>query len=106
MENIVEFLFVLSLYDDILNIVVKVLDWGEDGVSSVAEIAALRTSFRQEVAVWHKLDHPNVAKVQLRVSFTCRIWYDTMSNKSNSIHMLRDYANRCFDSLHLVLALF
>uniref|UniRef100_A0A9I9DB12 non-specific serine/threonine protein kinase n=2 Tax=Cucumis TaxID=3655 RepID=A0A9I9DB12_CUCME len=40
----------------------KVLDWGEDGVSSVAEIAALRTSFRQEVAVWHKLDHPNVAK--------------------------------------------
>ncbi|XP_023547481.1 serine/threonine-protein kinase STY8-like isoform X3 [Cucurbita pepo subsp. pepo] len=41
---------------------VKVLDWGEDGVSSVAEIAALRASFRQEVAVWHKLDHPNVAK--------------------------------------------
>ncbi|XP_022953502.1 serine/threonine-protein kinase HT1-like isoform X1 [Cucurbita moschata] len=41
---------------------VKVLDWGEDGVSSVAEIAALRASFRQEVAVWHRLDHPNVAK--------------------------------------------
>ncbi|XP_023514233.1 serine/threonine-protein kinase HT1-like [Cucurbita pepo subsp. pepo] len=44
------------------DVAVKVLDWGEDGVSSVAEIAALRTSFRQEVAVWHKLDHPNVAK--------------------------------------------
>ncbi|XP_022150280.1 serine/threonine-protein kinase HT1-like isoform X2 [Momordica charantia] len=44
------------------DVAVKVLDWGEDGVSSVAEIAALRASFRQEVAVWHKLDHPNVAK--------------------------------------------
>lgn len=68
---------------DILHTAVKVLDWGEDGVSSVAEIAALRTSFRQEVAVWHKLDHPNVAKVQLQVSFTRRIRYHTMSNKSN-----------------------
>lgn len=44
------------------DVAVKVLDWGGDGVSSDAEAAALRTSFRQEVAVWHKLDHPNVTK--------------------------------------------
>lgn len=45
------------------NITVKVLDWGEDGLATTAETAALRASFRQEVAVWHKLDHPNVTKV-------------------------------------------
>ncbi|CAL5367005.1 unnamed protein product [Camellia sinensis] len=35
---------------------------GEDGIATAAEIAALRASFRQEVVVWHKLDHPNVTK--------------------------------------------
>ncbi|KAF3455645.1 hypothetical protein FNV43_RR00284 [Rhamnella rubrinervis] len=44
------------------DVAVKVLDWGEDGVATAAETAALRASFRQEVAVWHKLDHPNVTK--------------------------------------------
>ncbi|XVF21725.1 hypothetical protein REPUB_Repub12eG0114900 [Reevesia pubescens] len=44
------------------DVAVKVLDWGEDGIATGAEAAALRTSFRQEVAVWHKLDHPNVTK--------------------------------------------
>ncbi|KAK8507322.1 hypothetical protein V6N12_008663 [Hibiscus sabdariffa] len=44
------------------DIVVKLLDWGEDGIATTAETAALRTSFRQEVAVWHKLNHPNVTK--------------------------------------------
>ncbi|RZC55762.1 hypothetical protein C5167_014614 [Papaver somniferum] len=44
------------------DVAVKLLDWGEDGVATTAETAALRTSFRQEVAVWHKLDHPNVTK--------------------------------------------
>ncbi|ERN01567.1 hypothetical protein AMTRI_Chr03g55260 [Amborella trichopoda] len=44
------------------DVAVKLLDWGEDGVATEAEAAALRTSFRQEVAVWHKLDHPNVTK--------------------------------------------
>jgi hypothetical protein len=42
---------------------VKLLDWGEDGFATEAETAALRTSFKQEVAVWHKLNHPNVTKV-------------------------------------------
>lgn len=40
----------------------KNLDWGEDSIATVAETAALRASFRQEVAVWNKLDHPNVTK--------------------------------------------
>ncbi|KAI7743252.1 hypothetical protein M8C21_030859 [Ambrosia artemisiifolia] len=44
------------------DVAVKVLDWGEDGLATAAETANLRTSFRQEVAVWHKLDHPNVTK--------------------------------------------
>lgn len=44
------------------NVAVKVLDWGEDGMATAAETAALRSSFQQEVAVWHKLDHPNVTK--------------------------------------------
>ncbi|RXH76071.1 hypothetical protein DVH24_001650, partial [Malus domestica] len=29
----------------------------------IAETAALRASFQQEVAVWHKLDHPNIPEV-------------------------------------------
>ncbi|KAF5200172.1 Mitogen-activated protein kinase kinase kinase [Thalictrum thalictroides] len=44
------------------DVAVKLLDWGEDHIATTAETAALRTSFRQEVAVWHKLDHPNVTK--------------------------------------------
>ncbi|KAL3626308.1 hypothetical protein CASFOL_029857 [Castilleja foliolosa] len=42
------------------DVAVKLLDWGEDGMSTAAETAAIRASFKQEVAVWHKLDHPNV----------------------------------------------
>ncbi|KAB2625447.1 serine/threonine-protein kinase HT1-like [Pyrus ussuriensis x Pyrus communis] len=48
-------------YDD-QDVAVKLLDWGEDGYATVAETAALRASFQKEVAVWHKLDHPNVTK--------------------------------------------
>nr|KYP75000.1 Serine/threonine-protein kinase HT1 [Cajanus cajan] len=47
---------------DSQDVAVKVLDWGEDGVATAAEISALRASFWQEVTVWHKLDHPNVTK--------------------------------------------
>jgi hypothetical protein len=46
-----------------LDVVVKMLDWGEDGIATTAETTAVRASFQQEVAVWHKLDHPNVTKV-------------------------------------------
>ncbi|KAL9668559.1 hypothetical protein QQ045_006094 [Rhodiola kirilowii] len=48
-------------YDD-QDVAVKVLDWGEEGAITTAETAALRASFQQEVAVWQKLDHPNVTK--------------------------------------------
>ncbi|KAK4402381.1 Serine/threonine-protein kinase STY13 [Sesamum angolense] len=41
---------------------VKLLDWGEEGHRTEAEIASLRAAFTQEVVVWHKLDHPNVTK--------------------------------------------
>ncbi|KAJ0110450.1 hypothetical protein Patl1_03321 [Pistacia atlantica] len=50
-----------GIYDG-QDIAVKILDWGEDGMVTSAETAALRASFRQEVAVWQKLDHPNVTK--------------------------------------------
>ncbi|KAL8465366.1 hypothetical protein ACS0TY_034750 [Phlomoides rotata] len=44
------------------DVAVKLLDWGEEGHRTEAEIASLRAAFTQEVAVWHKLDHPNVTK--------------------------------------------
>lgn len=44
------------------DVAVKILDWAEDGMVTSAEAAAIRASFRQEVAVWQKLDHPNVTK--------------------------------------------
>ncbi|KAL8047991.1 hypothetical protein ABFX02_07G034700 [Erythranthe guttata] len=44
------------------DVAVKLLDWGEDGMSTAAETTALRASFKQEVAVWHKLDNPNVTR--------------------------------------------
>ncbi|KAI3970520.1 hypothetical protein MKX01_024167 [Papaver californicum] len=50
-----------GIYDG-LDVAVKLLDWGEEGHRTEAEIASLRTAFTQEVVVWHKLDHPNVTK--------------------------------------------
>ncbi|XP_077245359.1 protein kinase superfamily protein [Tasmannia lanceolata] len=50
-----------SVYDGQV-VAVKVLDWGEGDFATNTETAALRASFKQEVAVWHKLDHPNVTK--------------------------------------------
>lgn len=54
----------------------KVFNWGEDGIATAAEAAAIRSSFCQEVAVWHKLDHPNVTKVnKLRFLAMSCIWF-------------------------------
>ncbi|CAA2979116.1 serine threonine- kinase HT1-like [Olea europaea subsp. europaea] len=50
-----------GIYDG-QDVAVKLLDWGEEGHRTEAEIALLRAAFTQEVAVWHKLDHPNVTK--------------------------------------------
>ena len=47
----------------------KLLDWGEEGNRTEAEIASLRTAFSQEVSVWHKLDHPNVTKVEFLCTY-------------------------------------
>ncbi|XP_059448205.1 serine/threonine-protein kinase STY13-like [Corylus avellana] len=44
------------------DIAVKVLNWEEEGQRTEAKIVSLWTAFRQEVSVWHKLDHPNVVK--------------------------------------------
>ncbi|RLN15411.1 hypothetical protein C2845_PM02G05080 [Panicum miliaceum] len=44
---------------DGLDVAVKVLDWGHDGQESSAKH---REAFEKEVAVWQKLDHPNVTK--------------------------------------------
>ncbi|PWA76938.1 protein kinase superfamily protein [Artemisia annua] len=44
------------------DVAVKVLDWGEDGLHTTAEILALRKDFSRAVEVWQKLDHPNVTK--------------------------------------------
>ncbi|KAF2559981.1 hypothetical protein F2Q68_00018473 [Brassica cretica] len=52
-----------GIYDG-QDVAVKLLDWGEEGHRSDAEIASLRAAFTQEVAVWHKLDHPNVTKIE------------------------------------------
>lgn len=42
---------------------VKLMDFGEDGVATEAEIASRRALFKTEVAVWKELDHPNVTQV-------------------------------------------
>ncbi|KAK1320865.1 Serine/threonine-protein kinase HT1 [Acorus calamus] len=47
---------------DNMDVAVKLLEWGEEGNRTEAELASLRSAFIQEVAVWHKLDHPNVTK--------------------------------------------
>ncbi|KAL2608694.1 hypothetical protein R1flu_027267 [Riccia fluitans] len=44
------------------DVAVKLLDWGEEDTMSKAEIQTYRNAFKQEVEVWHKLDHPNVTK--------------------------------------------
>ncbi|XP_060188329.1 serine/threonine-protein kinase STY13-like [Lycium barbarum] len=50
-----------GIYDG-LDVAVKLLDWGEEGQRSQAEVSSIRAAFAQEVSVWHKLNHPNVTK--------------------------------------------
>ncbi|XP_024357689.1 serine/threonine-protein kinase 52 [Physcomitrium patens] len=44
------------------DVAVKLLEWGEENTMKKSEVQYYRNQFRQEVAVWHKLDHPNVTK--------------------------------------------
>lgn len=50
-----------GIYDG-QDVAVKLLDWGEEGQRSQAEVSSVRAAFTQEVSVWHRLDHPNVTK--------------------------------------------
>ncbi|XP_055827282.1 serine/threonine-protein kinase STY13-like [Solanum dulcamara] len=50
-----------GIYDG-QDVAVKLLDWGEEGQRSQAEVSSVRTAFSQEVSVWHRLDHLNVTK--------------------------------------------
>ncbi|CAA7044441.1 unnamed protein product [Microthlaspi erraticum] len=50
-----------GIYDG-QDVAVKVLDWEDDGNGPTAKTATNRALFRQEVTVWHKLNHPNVTK--------------------------------------------
>ncbi|KAJ6337069.1 hypothetical protein OIU76_006853 [Salix suchowensis] len=70
----------------LLTVNVKVLDWGEDGIATAAETAALRASFKQEVAVWHKLDHPNVTKFVGASMGTSNLKIPSQSSSSDSIN--------------------
>nr|XP_043636353.1 serine/threonine-protein kinase STY13-like [Erigeron canadensis]XP_043636354.1 serine/threonine-protein kinase STY13-like [Erigeron canadensis] len=54
-------LYTHGVYDG-QDVAVKVLDWGEDQIVTVAEALGLRASFLQEIVIWHKLNHPNVSK--------------------------------------------
>ncbi|CAL1383023.1 unnamed protein product [Linum trigynum] len=67
------------------DVAVKVLDWGEDGIATAAETAALRASFRQEVAVWHKLDHPNVTNFVGASMGTSNLKIPSSNDGNNSI---------------------
>ncbi|CAN6561268.1 unnamed protein product [Malus baccata var. baccata] len=58
---------------------------GEDGIATAAETAALRASFQQEVAVWHKLDHPNIPKF-VRASMGTSNLKIPVKNTSNDNH--------------------
>jgi hypothetical protein len=77
---------------------VKLLDWGEEGHRSEAEVASLRAAFTQEVAVWHKLDHPNVTKVIFHVfsilfSFHFFLTSTELYKNLSSIMMIMDISS-------------
>ncbi|KAJ0095676.1 hypothetical protein Patl1_16163 [Pistacia atlantica] len=43
-------------------VAVKIIDWGEEVPRTRDKIAALRIAFKQEVSLWHNLNHPNITK--------------------------------------------
>ncbi|PON94951.1 Tyrosine-protein kinase [Trema orientale] len=87
-----------AVYDG-QNVAVKVLDWGEDGFATTALTAALRASFRQEVSVWHKLEHPNVTKFigasmatsKLKIPSTNSLDDRRLSNPSSACCIVVEY---------------
>ncbi|XP_042059703.1 serine/threonine-protein kinase STY8-like [Salvia splendens] len=82
--------------------VFKLLDWGEEGHRTEAEIQALRSAFTQEVVVWHKLDHPNVTKVNSSMSnssLRCsNIYQNSIGEVARSMYFdISCNAFACFD---------
>lgn len=67
---------------------VKLLDW-EDGTKTAAEAAEIRASFKQEVAVWHKLNHPNVTSVNIETFLVLKTLYiQCFTNSSLKLFLL------------------
>lgn len=79
-------------------LIVKILDWGEDNIATAAETAALRASFQQEVAVWHKLDHPNIPKVEV----IYWIFISEIQNASCNVILTAETVSYSFSSKNVI----
>lgn len=53
----------LYIYIYFLIVSVKIIDWGEEVPRTKDKIESLRVAFKQEVSLWHNLNHPNITKV-------------------------------------------
>ncbi|KAK3146114.1 hypothetical protein QOZ80_3BG0261790 [Eleusine coracana subsp. coracana] len=71
------------------DVAVKVLDWGEDGHERTMKH---REAFEKEVAVWQKLDHPNVTKFVGASMGTSQLKIPKKSSGSSGDH---DVPNSC-----------
>ncbi|CAH2079132.1 unnamed protein product [Thlaspi arvense] len=60
--TMVKMLQLLIEFGGVCVMAVKVLDWEDEGIENGKKSTTNRDLFRQEVTVWHKLDHPNVTK--------------------------------------------
>ncbi|XP_073526252.1 uncharacterized protein [Phyllobates terribilis] len=69
------------------DVAVKVLDWVEDGIITTTEAADMRSSFKQGVAVWHKLDHPNITKFIGASMGTLNLKLPSQSSLSDDPHV-------------------
>lgn len=45
---------------------VKLLNLGDVSYKTEAEVASSRSTFTQEIAIWHKIEHANVTKKTYR----------------------------------------
>ncbi|XP_066380202.1 serine/threonine-protein kinase 52-like [Miscanthus floridulus] len=74
------------------DVAVKVLDWGHDGQDTAAKH---REAFEKEVAVWQKLDHPNVTKFVGASMGTSQLKIPTKGSTSSSSCGGRTAPNEC-----------
>ncbi|GFQ06774.1 DNA replication licensing factor mcm7 [Phtheirospermum japonicum] len=77
-------------------------------MSTTADTAALRVSFKQEVSVLHKLDHPNVTRYFLNF-LNAEIAKDFLTNfadpngEAKFVKILQDVANRKIKAIQIEL---